>query len=131
MINYNDMVAKVEKDHGIKFRGYGRTKKQDDKCEGVYLDFWHQILDTHDVSNPCEIEIDFVKIITNIRYINPEIRDAVIKSEVNGAEMMKEHQDDLDGKNGMVWKLDIISKIMKSYPNAISDSLKLKVFIEW
>ena len=133
MLDYHEMVKKVEKDHGIKFRGYGRTDKQDDNCEGHYLDFWHLINATHDIENPCDIELDLNKILRINRVIKMDIRPAIIKAlgEVEGEKEIKRVKDEFDAVNCPLWKIDIIAAINKTYPNLISKDMKINVHIDW
>jgi len=134
MLDFNEMVKTVEKEHKIKFRGYGRTKKQDTNCEGVYLDFWHEIVATHEISNPCEIEIDLIRILTFKQHF-PDEDKSLLRTSALGKEkadlFIKERECEILDRNDISWKLDIISNINKSYPFAISADMKLNVFIEW
>lgn len=130
MLDYHEMVKKVEKDHGIKFRGYGRTDNKDD---GPYLDFWHLINATHDIENPCEIDIDLNKILAIKRVIKMDIGPVIIKAlgQTEGDKEIKRVQDEFNAVNCPLWKIDIIAAINKSYPDLISKDMKIRVHIDW
>jgi hypothetical protein len=133
-LDYNEMVKAVEKKCKIKFRGYGRTKKQDDNNEGVYLDFWHVVLATHDeIVNPCSIELDLVKILLHQKHIAPWFEPALIKAygEVVAKKELALNVSKLDAENDPKWRLDIIYKIMKTHPEHVSSDMKMNVYINW
>ena len=133
MIDYHEMVKKVEKECGIKFRGYGRTDKQEDNCDGHYLDFWHLINETHDdIENPCEIELDLSKVLKVKRVFNKDLRLLMIESlgKIEGEKEIKIVQDGFDAVNCPLWKIDIIAAINNTYPGLIKD-MKIAVHIDW
>lgn len=133
-LDYHEMVKAVEKKHKIKFRGYGRTKKQEHNCEGVYLDFWHVVLATHDeITNPCSIELDLAKVLLHQKHIAPWFEPALIKSlgEVAAKEELALNVTRLDAENDPKWRLDIVYKIMQTYPEYVSSGMKMNVYISW
>ena len=130
MIDYHEMVKKVESECNIKFRGYGRVNEEDN---GPYLDFWHLVVATHDIENPCDIELDLNKVLTINRVIKMDIRPAIIKAlgQKEGEKEIKRVQDEFDAVNCPLWKIDIIAAINKTYPDLISKDMKINVHISW
>jgi hypothetical protein len=56
--NFNDCTKYIEQKYGYQTRGYISIEEKglDDSVEIGYRDFWHWILDRHEIHNGCYIE---------------------------------------------------------------------------
>jgi len=128
MLDWNHLEREVEIKHRIKFSGY----KND---TGVYLDFWQEIINTHEINNPCTIRIDFSKIILHTYKTDwgegyPLLINALGKEDADKFKYDVDKQ--VDAKNDSEWKLDIIEKIADTFPDEFDkNTMSIEVYIEW